>query len=480
MNMKLTRGFLSNLTSIAIFLNIAVASYAQPISDQQWQALKKMRKALDIIAMQRGECVTITNDPDPPTNVRSKPIAESDNIVGQLKPYVFINVINNQNGWLEIDNPTKGWVFLEKTIAGCGSIDSSFFERLRELGERSLNGDSKALDILVRYSYQGADGVSADVLYSEYLPKLLQKQPDLLIANLNIQPESGRYHVLRYVFWEGGTPLGHQLIESVLSRYNDSPTAKTWQSIITSSKTESQQIPSSGTNVLETNSENPIDNKYFQQALKKSNKGDYNGAIADYDKVIALYPGFSGSYYNQGLDYFKLGNYEKAIGSLNKSLAISPDDSMALFYRGLVYSALKNYQEAINDFNKVIAISPEDADAHFNRGVARSKLGDVKGAINDYDYAIRFDSNFVDAYINRGVERADLGDNQEAIQDFDQAIRLNSDFANSYVYRGMARSKLGDKKGALSDLRYAAELCKVQGRSAQYQTVIELIQKLGG
>jgi hypothetical protein len=228
----------SSLISIMMFVNTTVISHAQSISGQQVQTLKTARQALDNITVQRGECVTIINDPDPPTNVRSKPMIESSSIVSRLKPFTFINVINNRNGWLEINHPTKGWVSLNLTLASCGYNDNTASgKRFDKLFEKALAGDINAFDLLVRYTYQAADGVWADIAYSEYLPKLSEKQPDLFITTLNNQTENGRKQLLKALFFNG-TDIPEverqfrEKFEAGLSRHKGSPTAQTWQSLV--------------------------------------------------------------------------------------------------------------------------------------------------------------------------------------------------------------------------------------------------------
>ncbi len=59
------------------------------------------------------------NDPNPPLNVRSSPTTEGDNVVGQLKNGTFVTVATEQNGWLQIKTPMKGWVSKPQTDTGC-------------------------------------------------------------------------------------------------------------------------------------------------------------------------------------------------------------------------------------------------------------------------------------------------------------------------------------------------------------------------
>ena len=210
--------------------------HAQGGSGQELTRFEVMARALKNISTQKGMCVTIINDSNSPTNVRLTPIVKSGNIVGRLNSFTFINVINNQNGWLEIDSPIHGWISLNLTHAGCGDL----FNQLNNLYKRSLSGDRNALDLLVRYTYQTSDGATAEILFSDYLPKLLQKQPELLIRTLDSQLESDRRQLLENMlaqsFLESGTQRQSQLLttfETKLVNHKNSPTAKTLKSIIT-------------------------------------------------------------------------------------------------------------------------------------------------------------------------------------------------------------------------------------------------------
>lgn len=219
-----------------LFDKIRYSLRAQVKSEQKFKNNEVMNRILKNISTQKGKCVTITDDPNPPTNVRLTPVVKSDNIVGHLNSFTFVNVINNQNGWLEINSPINGWISLNLAHAGCGDL----FNQLNNLYKRSLNGDRNALDLLVRYTYQAADGVTADILFSDYLPKLLQKQPELLIRTLDSQPERNRRQLLENMlaqsFLESGTQWQSQLLtifETKLVNHKNSLTAKTLKSIIT-------------------------------------------------------------------------------------------------------------------------------------------------------------------------------------------------------------------------------------------------------
>jgi hypothetical protein len=229
-----TSCLIRHLINAMFILSTSTICSAQSTSGQRFQTVEKARQAINTMVRQRKECVTVISDSDPPTNIRSLPTSSNSSIIGKLKPFVFINVVNNQNGWLEINSPVKGWVSVNLTLAGCGEFKPPNTQAFKKLAANSLAGDQNSFDLLVRYTYQDADGVWADIIQSEVIPKLLQKQPDLFIATLDNQTENGRRKFLKFFLDDASTPQQREQRENFkisLAKHKNSPTAKTWQSL---------------------------------------------------------------------------------------------------------------------------------------------------------------------------------------------------------------------------------------------------------
>ena len=64
--------------------------------------------------------------------------------------------------------------------------------------------------------------------------------------------------------------------------------------------------------------------KYFDSAKIKYDRGDYTGAIADYDKAIELDPNYATVYHNRGLAKAEIKQYTEAIADYNKALELDP------------------------------------------------------------------------------------------------------------------------------------------------------------
>ena len=91
---------------------------------------------------------------------------------------------------------------------------------------------------------------------------------------------------------------------------------------------------------------------YFDRARKKSDSGDFYGAISDYTKAIEINPKKVEAYNN--------------IAFVKRKREIN-DTYGAIFYA-----------------TKALEIDPNYSNAYLNRGVAKKNLGDMNGACDDW------------------------------------------------------------------------------------------------
>ncbi len=194
---------------------------------------------------------------------------------------------------------------------------------------------------------------------------------------------------------------------------------------------------------------------YHNRAAVKADLGDKQGALADLNQALAINPRHASSYTGRGVVKRSLGDNQGAFADYSQALAINPKYTDAFVNRGNVKADLGDYQGAIADFNQALAINPSHAYAYLNRGVTKSDLGDNQGAVADYNQALAINPKFTDAFVSRGNAKTRLGDYQGAIADYNQALAINSKYASAYSGRGIAKSSLGDNQGAIADYNQA-------------------------
>ena len=73
----------------------------------------------------------------------------------------------------------------------------------------------------------------------------------------------------------------------------------------------------------------------WEEANRKFDVGDFKGAVASYDKALAIKPDYQDAWYNRGVALGNLVRYEQAIASFDKAIEFKPDKHQAWIGRGI-------------------------------------------------------------------------------------------------------------------------------------------------
>ncbi len=85
------------------------------------------------------------------------------------------------------------------------------------------------------------------------------------------------------------------------------------------------------------------------------------GCVASSEKAVV--------YNDRGFAFYEKGQYDQAIADYDKAIEINPKLAMAYNNRGLVFDGTGQFDRAIADYNKAIEINPEFSIAYNNRGL---------------------------------------------------------------------------------------------------------------
>ena len=128
-------------------------------------------------------------------------------------------------------------------------------------------------------------------------------------------------------------------------------------------------------------------------------------------------------YYKQGLDQAQLGNYDRALALFNKSIELKADEYVAWYNRAIVKSMMGHYEDAMVDLEQTIKLNPGYKKAYLNRGTAKKHLTDYSGAMTDYTYCTQIDSAYAEAYYDRALIYEMFGKKDLACTDFNEALQ---------------------------------------------------------
>ncbi|HEV2385789.1 MAG TPA: tetratricopeptide repeat protein [Candidatus Acidoferrales bacterium] len=197
----------------------------------------------------------------------------------------------------------------------------------------------------------------------------------------------------------------------------------------------------------------------FTQGGAAFDKGDYQPALALYDKALQIDPNYQLAYANRGGALRRLGRTQEALASLNKALELNPKDVWAYDERAAAYTDLGQYQRGIEDADKAIQLNPKYQYAYGDKGLALSKLGRYGDALAAFDAALALDPNYRFAYAERGLELSRLGRYQDAVASLDSALKLDPRDPWAYSLRGeIYHDDLFQYEQAYQDLKKASAL----------------------
>lgn len=110
------------------------------------------------------------------------------------------------------------------------------------------------------------------------------------------------------------------------------------------------------------------------------------------------YPGADSEvnlYNSRGYQSFEKGQYDLAIADYNRALAIDPNDAMVLANRANAYAAKGNLDQAISDYTKAVEINPKDWSVYHDLGLTYINKGEFDKAIYHFNKALEVNPGII-------------------------------------------------------------------------------------
>lgn len=170
---------------------------------------------------------------------------------------------------------------------------------------------------------------------------------------------------------------------------------------------------------------------YNERGNARSEKGDVEGAIADYSIAISLWPKSESFYYNRGIALQNQRQTDAAIKDFSEALKLTPSFYRTNINRAVAFFEKGDFDGAIADYSRALEFEEKDAALFYGRATALQKKNDLEGALADYTKTIELDPKHALAYANRGVVKV-LLQKSEASADFEAAFRLDPSLKARY------------------------------------------------
>jgi tetratricopeptide (TPR) repeat protein len=141
--------------------------------------------------------------------------------------------------------------------------------------------------------------------------------------------------------------------------------------------------------------------KLYESGAGKLFGKKYDEAIVDFTRSIELNPKDSNVFAFRGDAFFKKADYDKALADYKKVVAMMPETDrefhIALFRTAETYLAKGDYTSALVDVNQAVRRSPGDSYAHLLRGRILLSAGKTELAKTDFKKALEIRPDYQQA-----------------------------------------------------------------------------------
>ena len=223
---------------------------------------------------------------------------------------------------------------------------------------------------------------------------------------------------------------------------------------------------------------------------------DYEPAIADFTRAIAMAPTEPKYYYERAVARAANRQPFLAMSDLDETLKLTPNDLQALMMRAGLRINGRDIPGAASDLENAGRVMPKESDLRLGLGnlYERAELNDqaiaqfdqwiaahsedgrlaqalngrcwiraitnreLDKALNDCNRAVRASPKNANLLDSRGLVHLRMGDNDKAIADYDAALALNPKIAWSLYGRGLAKQRKGMNAEGQADMTAGAAL----------------------
>jgi tetratricopeptide (TPR) repeat protein len=166
----------------------------------------------------------------------------------------------------------------------------------------------------------------------------------------------------------------------------------------------------------------------YGRVLKKL--GSYDEAIQNYQRAIALKPGYAEAYANIGNIHMEQKLFEPALEYHNLAVHHGPTIATVYYNRGVVLQELGRHDEALADYDRTLTLQPDYYLAYLNKSVILYELKQKTKAAANYQQILASHPESIDALWNLGILKLSEGDFAEGWKLSEARLRPQAQFNN--------------------------------------------------
>jgi Flp pilus assembly protein TadD len=192
-------------------------------------------------------------------------------------------------------------------------------------------------------------------------------------------------------------------------------------------------------------------------------RGDYAGALRQYDDARRLAPTASPAYAAMidnavGLVLTRMGLMDAALGRYQSAVNLNPASADVQTNLANALASSGRTPEAIAHYSEAVRLDPARVEAQVGLASALLNQGQIEDAIARYRESVRIDPNLAEAHNGLGSALAMQGKDDAALTQYVDAIRLKPGLASAHANLGWLFARQGRPQDAVREFDLALQI----------------------
>lgn len=197
-------------------------------------------------------------------------------------------------------------------------------------------------------------------------------------------------------------------------------------------------------------------------------------AIVQVQEALRLRPGYVEAELDLGDLQLRAGEPEKARAAYARAIELDPASADARFRIGYLEASLGRQEEAIAAYLEAIRIQPNFPGAHFNLANVYRARGQGELAVQNYQEELEAHPLHLDARNNLGLAYLDRGEIEKAVAQFETILRVDPDHAQALYNLGICRYRQGKVDAARECFE---RVLRIAPGNAQARAALERVKR---